>query len=359
MEYAQRRDISQYRTIAVMNEMHQVYLVQHQETGKIYIKKILDVYHPQIYAYLRQNKITGVPRIVDMYEENQQLTVIEEYISGTSLRELIANGSLSAKAVIQYMCELCDILDQLHHLDPPIIHRDIKPSNVIITSCGHAMLIDFNAAKYLTNVHAPDTVLLGTQGYAAPEQYGFGSSLPQTDIYAMGVMLRELVASLPRERDRFDRLIEKCTRIDPADRYPSAMDLKQALLEIQGKPAGSKKGTLHKLIPPGYRSRTPWKMFIATIVYLMIIWVSMTMEVEGVYGTALWIERFFALLILLSFVFGSFNYCHIQNLIPLCKNKNRLLRYLGILLLDAMLAFSLGILLMIVSSIFDNAAANP
>ena len=73
----------------------------------------------------------------------------------------------------------------------PIIHRDIKPSNIMITEQNHVVLLDFNAAKLYTNASTNDTVLLGTKGYAAPEQYGFGSSSPQTDIYAIGVLIKE------------------------------------------------------------------------------------------------------------------------------------------------------------------------
>ena len=79
---------------------------------------------------------------------------------------------------------------------PAIIHRDIKPSNIIITAYNRAVLLDFNAAKYYSCQSTEDTVLLGTQGYASPEQYGFGSSSPQTDIYSMGILFRELLNSI-------------------------------------------------------------------------------------------------------------------------------------------------------------------
>lgn len=77
------------------------------------------------------------------------------------------------------MIMLCNILNALHSMTPPIIHRDIKPSNIIITSYNYAMLLDFNAAKQFSGQNESDTVLIGTPGYAAPEQYGFGSSSPK------------------------------------------------------------------------------------------------------------------------------------------------------------------------------------
>lgn len=172
MDYAGRLEISYYNTIATINSVHKIDLVQHRETGNIYIKKILDVYNLRIYEYLMEHPITGIPRLYCLYEECGQLVLIEEFISGISLQEMIDNRTLTLDLVIRFMSELCSILEKLHLLNLPIIHRDIKPSNIIITPCGHAVLIDFNAAKYSAETADHDTVLLGTKGYAAPEQYG-------------------------------------------------------------------------------------------------------------------------------------------------------------------------------------------
>lgn len=137
---------------------------------------MLDVYNLAVYAELYRNPIAGTPRIINYYEETGQLTVIEEYISGTSLQDKIRHADISPNEMLQYMLDLCTILEQLHLHNPAIIHRDVKPSNVIITSYNRAVLLDFNAAKYHTAAKDSDTILLGTQGYAAPEQYGFGQS---------------------------------------------------------------------------------------------------------------------------------------------------------------------------------------
>ena len=83
MDLDQRLAISYYKPIAAINEPHHVYLVQHQETKKIAIKKVLDVYNLAVYAELYRNPVAGTPRIINYYEEAGQLTVIEEYISGT------------------------------------------------------------------------------------------------------------------------------------------------------------------------------------------------------------------------------------------------------------------------------------
>ena len=87
MDYSHRLAISYYKTIAVLDEQHKIYLVQHQETQKIFIKKILDVYNVQVYQYLQQNCFAGIPRIIDFYEEHNQLTVIEDIYPENSLQE--------------------------------------------------------------------------------------------------------------------------------------------------------------------------------------------------------------------------------------------------------------------------------
>lgn len=66
------------------------------------------------------------------------------------------------------MIMLCNILEALHSMTPPIIHRDIKPSNIIITSYNYAMLLDFNAAKQFSGQNESDTVLIGTPDMQLP-----------------------------------------------------------------------------------------------------------------------------------------------------------------------------------------------
>ena len=208
--------MSDYKIISALNEEHKVYLVQSALSGNIYVQKILDVYNIRVYEYLYRNPVAGIPRLINYYEDGNQLIVIEEYISGTSLQEKIDNSDLSVSDIRSYMIMLCNILEALHSMTPPIIHRDIKPSNIIITSYNYAMLLDFNAAKQFSGQNESDTVLIGTPGYAAPEQYGFGSSSPKTDIYSLGIVLREMLGSITPAPDiapilhRLNLIAERC-----------------------------------------------------------------------------------------------------------------------------------------------------
>lgn len=76
---------------------------------------------------------------------------------------------------------------------PPIVHRDIKPSNIILTEDGRIVLIDLNAARLDDKNRSHDTQLIGTAGFAAPEQYGFAASSPRADLYAAGILTRVLL----------------------------------------------------------------------------------------------------------------------------------------------------------------------
>ena len=356
MDYSKQLALSYYKTIATLNEDHMVYLVQHQETGEIFVKKVLTVYNSDIYKELAMHPICGIPRIIEYFEDNHQLILIESYISGQSLERLIQTTSLDISDIIHYTTELCEILRQLHNMQPPIIHRDIKPSNIIITEYNHVVLLDFNAAKYYAESTDKDTVLLGTKGYAAPEQYGFGSSSPKTDIYAIGILLKEMTSTLPKIPQMLADIIEKCIELKPADRYETVSDLKAALEYREPEVTEQEtRFSFKDYLLPGFRTLTPWKMFVATPTYLILCWISLSLVVENTYGAELWVQRIFCLLMFLSIVLGTCNYLNIQRFLPLCKSRHRLLRYFGVVILDFMLVASFMVLMMLILGLFFGA----
>lgn len=358
MDHSETPDLSCYQTIAALNEAHQIFLVQHRDTHKIFVKKILDIYNIDIYQTLSAHPVYGIPRIVEYQESDGQLILIESYISGQCLEELLYTNRLDLSTVTRYILELCGILSCLHQMDPPVVHRDIKPSNLIITEHDHVVLLDFNAAKHFSETSTSDTILLGTQGYAAPEQYGFGSSSPKTDIYAIGVLFQELTAFLPKVPAPLSGIMEKCTKMDPAERYHTVDDLKLAILNAIGTPvsesaAGSQCSVSSvRWLPPGFRTRTLWKALLAIPSYLILIWLSLTLQAESANVLDLWIQRGFCLLISFSLILGTFNYMDIHKHFPWCKSRQPLLKILGIALLDLMLAFPLMIAMVLLSSLF-------
>lgn len=338
MDYTLRLALSYYKTIAIINEPHQVYLVQHQVNDRFFVKKTLDVYNLSVYEYLKEHPVAGTPRLFDFYEEEGRLVIIEEFVSGTPLSDLLEKGTLKEDDALHYMIDLCEILERLHGANTPIIHRDIKPSNVMITCTNHAALLDFNAAKQYSQDAPEDTVLLGTRGYAAPEQYGFGSSSPQTDIYGMGIMLQEISPVFSEgQKSSLQSIIEKATKLNPADRYASITDFKLALCRLlpgYEEPAGSKDASW---LPPGFRTKTPWKMILAIPTYLLILRLSFSLEVKDITGPKLLLNRMCCLGMLLFLIFGTANYQNIQSIIPLCKHSDPKIKVLGIILLDILI----------------------
>lgn len=349
--------LSFYREIATLNQAHQVKLVQHVETGKVYVLKALEVYDRDVFEHLRRHPIPGIPVIQELVEEGKVLYVIEEYISGTTLREVLdTNGPVPAQQAVDWVCQLCQILRPLHTQSPPIIHRDIKPSNLILTSCGRLYLVDLDSAREFSRSQPQDTVLMGTAGYAAPEQYGFSQSQPATDLYAVGVLLNELLTgALPTVRrcgGRFGKIIDRCLQMEPSRRYPSVDALLQDLLP---SPAPTQdqtetRETSASWLPPGFRGHSIPVFIAAALWYLTIFALSATLTVEGA-TTAyeLTLNRIAAGLMLLGETFWLGNYRNIWDAFPLSSHPNRWMKALGVALWAFALLFVVVFVLVILT----------
>ena len=159
-------------------------LVEHETTHTKYIQKELNYYDKTLYQTIQKIKNPYLPKIFVIQENDNHLMLIEEYIEGKTLDQ----QSFSKEQVKNIMHQLCECLDSLHKLNPPIIHRDIKPENIIYHN-NKVTLLDFGIARFLDFKKSKDTLILGSVGYAAPEQFGFQQSNPQTDIYALGKLM--------------------------------------------------------------------------------------------------------------------------------------------------------------------------
>ncbi len=351
MDYTNQLALSYYKTVAAINESHNVFLVQHQSSGKFYVKKTLDVYNLNVYKELIAHPIMGTPSIIEFYEVNGQLVLIEEYISGNSMSEIIDRHVLSVDSIVKYATALCDIVASFHSFNPAIIHRDIKPSNIVINYNDSVVLLDFNAAKFLNTSNSSDTVLLGTHGYAAPEQYGFGFSSEQTDIYSIGILIKEMASSLPKPSKKFDNIISRCTQMSPSARYRSVRDLKKDLQRVTSKTVSVPiKENIRSILPPGFRTGSPWKIALALLGYSFVGWLSLSLMVEGS-TLFLWLNRITCLFIFLSIIFISCNYRNIQHFMPLCSSSNIFVRLLGVILLDIAVPSVLFLSLVIITTV--------
>lgn len=141
---------------------------------------------------------------------------------------LAQNYEFSPQQIQQMLSRLCHGLKELHECG--IIHRDIKPANLILQNPAlpeSLYLIDFDAARLLSGHKATDTALLGTRGYAPPEQYGFSQTDARSDIYALGCTFKEILGS--QYRGRLIPILNKCCAIDPQARYQNVDKLLKAL----------------------------------------------------------------------------------------------------------------------------------
>ena len=203
MNYNVGYKLSLYKELTVINESDKskIELVQNIVDNKIYVKKTLSNYKIEVFKELQNIDNIGIPKVYEVIEDEGILYVIEEFINGKTLEEIQGEGVLSEDKVIEYSIKICEILEVLHNLNSPIIHRDIKPSNIIVDNNGIVKLIDFDVSRIHKSDENRDTQILGTEGYASPEQFGFNQTDSRSDIYSIGVLMNVLTTGkLPRDK---------------------------------------------------------------------------------------------------------------------------------------------------------------
>lgn len=230
---------SKYSELTELNNSAKsnVYLVQSAVDGRIYIKKELKNYNIDVYKQIMNIENFYMARVYEIFKCDDSLIVIEEFINGQTLQSILDNeGPLEETKAIKYMINLCSVLDVLHNLNPAVIHRDIKPSNIIIDNNGILKLIDFDVSRVYKEERNRDTHILGTKGYAPPEQFGFEQTDCRSDIYSVGVMLNVLTTGKHIKEElnegKLKYIIEKCTNLSPDNRYASVKELKTVLENV-------------------------------------------------------------------------------------------------------------------------------
>lgn len=226
--------LSFYRELTVLDEKKNIVLVQDIRNSELCVKKTLDIYSRDVYEQLASVRIEGVPAVKECVADDGKLIVVEEYVQGRSLKQVLdEQGLLNEEQAYEIAVQLVDILVRLHQLESAIVHRDIKPSNIIIEKNGHVNLIDFNAARHVNADKNEDTRMLGTVYFAAPEQFGFGQSDERTDIYGLGATINYIMTGdkpgAGIAECRFSDILKKCLMVDAKDRYQSAEELRGVL----------------------------------------------------------------------------------------------------------------------------------
>ena len=206
-----------------------VRLIRHNAGGKQFILRRFqgngEVYHRLLGCSCRY-----LPLVYEAAEQDGENIVVEEFVQGDTLDFLLKEALFSPQETKQTVKQLCHGLWVLHSM--AAVHRDIKPENVILRG-NDTVLIDFDAARLHKPEAEADTHILGTTGFAAPEQYGLGQSDTRTDIYSLGVLMNVMLTgehpSKHLPEGRMGRIIEHCTRVNPAKRYKNVLHLMEAL----------------------------------------------------------------------------------------------------------------------------------
>ena len=211
------------------SERGRVSVVRHETSGGSYVLREYTG-DGQAYKQLTGIRCPYLPEVLEAVSENDQVIVLEEYVSGDNMADMLQGCLFTEKETKRLSADVCKALYALHSCG--IVHRDVKPENIIIRK-DRAVLTDFDASRVFKTDQANDTVILGTTGYAAPEQYGISQTDARADIYSLGILMNIMLTgehpSVKLAKGKFGRLIRKCTVVSPAYRYRDILHVMEAL----------------------------------------------------------------------------------------------------------------------------------
>lgn len=206
-----------------------VHLIRHRDTGQKFIMRQLSG-NAEVYRKLLGYTCRNLPTVFEVVSQGDRHVILEEFIEGDNLGDLMKDALFSPKETRDIVTQLCRALWALHTMGA--VHRDVKPENIIIQG-RDTVLIDFDAARLHKPEHESDTQVLGTVGFAAPEQYGLSQSDIRTDIYAVGILINVMLTgehpSKKLAEGKLGRIVGRCTHVNPQKRYKDILHLMDAL----------------------------------------------------------------------------------------------------------------------------------
>lgn len=241
-------DTYEIKSIIGKGGMSTVYLAEHKRLHTRWAVKEVRKQQAARFDFLAESNILKrlqhpmLPRIVDIFEDNRSIYIVEDFVEGVTLEDLLKRqGKVDEDLGKQWFRGLCGVLGYLHNQNPPIIYRDMKPSNVMLQPDGSLKLIDFGIAREYKQDSSADTTYIGTKGYAAPEQFGRAQTDARTDIYALGVTMYHLLTGkspyeppyqfvparrlVPSLTHGMEHILDKCVQPEPVDRYQNVDEL--------------------------------------------------------------------------------------------------------------------------------------
>lgn len=246
-------------------------LLLHSKSGQNLVYKEVPRDMAEVFRRLIESPHPNIAQVYEIRAMDEDICgIFMEYAGEKTLEnELLQKGKMSSREAFSILKQLCQAVRHFHSLG--IIHRDLKPMNILIDSRGWVKIIDFGIARIYRKGKDSDTSILGTVGYAAPEQFGFLQTDERSDVYALGVILnRLLTGKMPGKiiyegNARIENIIKRCIKMAPEDRC-SLDELEEALGGGTLKKRNWKKFLIKKI--PGFRTGNKVYMTLATVEYI-------------------------------------------------------------------------------------------
>ena len=212
--------------------------------------------------------------------------------------------------------------------------------------------------------------MIGTRGFAAPEQYGFSQSDARTDIYGLGVLLNYMLCGklirdgIYADHQEVSQIIRKATQIDPEKRYQTAEEMLDAMQQSMILDEATDKVSLNdksrpawtRFLPPGFREGKILNMVVAAIYYIFWMYFCLTVEVkdhgEPLSGTWLYVNRFVYFMMFIITPFFWNNYLDVWNYFPLVRSPKKIWKLVGLFLYTVAWFFLVMFVFVIVEDIF-------
>lgn len=218
---------------------------KYEMTEDEYLDLAIRAYHKEYNLLSRMNH-PGIPQCYHFEHTDEYIYLLEEYVQGMDLDKTVLQQRLPARTAVRWGIYVLDALDYMHNRPRPIIHRDINPTNLLVNEHGEVSIVDFGLAE-TTGRNRP---LVGTKGYAPPEQYQ-GIARPESDIYSLGATLhflltgadprkaamfsfdeRPITALNPQVPDALARVVERAVSDEVGYRYSTAEQMRAALERV-------------------------------------------------------------------------------------------------------------------------------
>lgn len=230
MNFTMEYYLLKYEELSVLSDTKKcrTSLMRNKDTGELVVKKEMGKESFSVYSLLKSIKNKNLIKVLECFRDEDKTIEIEEYVNGKRLDDYFREKKATLEQVVDVGIALCEGLAPMHKLN--LVHRDIQPKNIIITNEGSLKIIDFDISRKENENATHDTTLLGTVGYAAPEQYGFAQTTNRSDIYSIGAVLKELSSF-----SELDKIIAKCMEMDPANRYENVEQLENELEKVKGQ----------------------------------------------------------------------------------------------------------------------------